>query len=90
MAENTSEKLHDISIVGRKKLTLTGVEDVRSYDERRIALKTKLGGVVISGSGLKLERLDTAGGGAEIEGLVTALEYTESGAGKGFFGKLFR
>ena len=90
MAENTAEKLHDISIVCRKKLALTGVEDVRSYDESRITLKTKLGGLVISGSGLKLGRLDTAGGGAEIEGLVTALEYTESGAEKGFFRKLFR
>ena len=90
MADNTAEKLHDVSIVCRKKLTLSGVEDVRSYDDARIVLKTKLGGLVISGSGLKLGRLDTASGGAEIEGLVSALEYTDAGAEKGFFRKLFR
>lgn len=90
MADITTEKSHDLSIVRRKKLTLTGVEDVRSYDDNRIALVTALGGLVIAGSGLKLGRLDTASGVAEIEGLVKALEYTDSGAEKGFFKKLFR
>ena len=71
-------------------MTLTGVADVVSYDDSRIALKTALGGLVIAGSGLKLGRLDTASGNAEIEGLIKALEYTDSGAEKGFFKKLFR
>ena len=90
MADMTSEKSHDLSIVCRKKLTLTGVEDVRSYDDNRIVLVTSLGGLVIAGSGMKLCRLDTASGTAEIEGLVKALEYTDSGVEKGFFKKLFR
>ena len=90
MADTTSEKSHDLSIVCRKKLTLTGVEDVRSYDDDRIVLVTSLGGLVIAGRGMKLGRLDTASGIAEIEGLVKALEYTDGGAEKGLFKKLFR
>lgn len=90
MAEATSGKQHDLTIVCRKKLTLTGVEDVRSYDDDRIVLATSLGGLIIAGSGMKLGRLDTVSGVAEIEGLVKALEYTDSGAEKGFFKKLFR
>ncbi|MBO4934607.1 MAG: sporulation protein YabP [Clostridia bacterium] len=90
MAENTADRRHDVSVVGRKKVTLTGVEDVVSYDDGRIALKTSLGGLVIAGSGLKLGRLDTSGGGAEIEGTVRALEYTDGVGEKGFFRKIFR
>ena len=90
MAEYTAEKQHDVSILCRKRMTLTGVADVVSYDDGRIALKTALGGLVIDGSGLKLGRLDTASGNAEIEGLIKSLEYTDSGAEKGFFKKLFR
>ncbi|MBO4584064.1 MAG: sporulation protein YabP [Clostridia bacterium] len=90
MAEKTVEKKHDLTIVCRKKLTLTGVEDVRSYDDNRIVMLTALGGLVVAGSGLKLVGLDTASGNAEIEGVVKALEYTESGAEKGFFKRLFR
>lgn len=90
MAENISEKSHDLSIVRRKRMTLTGVEDVVSYDEGRMVLKTALGGLVIAGSGLKLGRLDTSNGAAEVEGLIKALEYTDAVAEKGFFKKLFR
>lgn len=90
MTGNTAEKTHDIAIAGRKRMTLTGVEDVVSYDDCRVVMKTALGGLVVAGSGLKLGRLDTASGCAEIEGSVKALEYTDSGAEKGFFKKLFR
>lgn len=90
MAETASERSHDVSIISRKKLTLTGVEDVRSYDDDRVVLVTSLGGLIVAGSGLKLGRLDTQSGVAEIEGLIKALEYTDSGAEKGFFKKLFR
>ena len=90
MTVNTAEKTHDITIAGRKRMTLTGVEDVRSYDDCRVVLKTSLGGLVVTGSGMKLGRLDTASGSAEIEGLIKAIEYTDSGAEKGFFKKLFR
>lgn len=90
MAESITEKSHDLSIVRRKKMTLTGVEDVVSYDDSRMVMKTALGGLVIAGAGLKLGRLDTSSGEAEVEGLIKMLEYTDAGTEKGFFKKLFR
>lgn len=90
MTGNTADKTHDITVTGRKRMTLTGVEDVVSCDDRRVELKTALGGLVVTGSGMRLGRLDTASGSAELEGLIKAVEYAGSGAEKGFFKKLFR
>ena len=90
MTEKTAEKAHDVIMTSRKKLSMTGIGDVRSYTETRIVLVTALGGLVVCGTDMRLERLDVAGGVAEISGSVRSLEYTEGGAEKGFFKRLLR
>lgn len=90
MTDNAAVKSHDVSLFSRKRMTLTGVCDVKSYDDGRIVLATSMGGMVIIGSGLKINKVNTENGDADIEGTVKSLEYTESGAEKGFFRKLLR
>ena len=88
--EDNISKAHSVSLDNRERMWLTGVSQVVSYDECRIILVTVKGGLVIGGSHLKISKVDTKSGDAEIEGKIAALEYSENLQEKGFFRKLFR
>ena len=45
---------HNVIVEDRKKLTLTGIKDVVSFDEETIVLEASLGRLVIKGSGLHI------------------------------------
>lgn len=75
MAEE--QLMHKMTLLGRKKLTMTGVEEVVSFDETAVVLKTSLGNLVIQGTGLQLKELSPQGGQMAVEGTVTALSYEE-------------
>ena len=90
MNESLVNNPHNIEIEDRSKMKLSGVSDVRSYDQRRIILMTTRGGLVIGGNELKITKVNTESGEADVEGKICALEYSENLAEKGLFRKLFR
>ena len=82
---------HALTLVDRKKLSLTGVEDVDCFNEQLVVLRTALGTLTVAGAGLNLSRLSLEDGRAEIDGEVDALEYSGVKAKKaGLLGRLFR
>ena len=58
----------NIILENRKKLILTGVEEVISFDDEKILLNTKLGFLTIKGSELKMNKLDVQNGDVIIVG----------------------
>ena len=66
---------HRIVLDDREQLTVSGVEEVESFDESSIRLTTHRGGLEIQGEGLHIEKLSLDGGDLNVEGLVTALIY---------------
>ena len=88
---NISEPVHNVIMEGREKLTVSGVEDVDSFDEARISMTTAKGGLTIYGQGLHIEKLSLDTGEVIVEGTIDRLEYAddlpETG---GFFRRLFR
>lgn len=68
---------HGLRLDERKKLTMTGVLEVVSFEEDGVVLKTALGSLMIHGHGLKLKTLSPEGGQVEVSGTVTALIYEE-------------
>ncbi len=62
----------------RSSLSITGVNDVRSFDEERIRLVTTLGNLTVTGSGLHMSRLSVETGEAQIEGKISSLIYSNS------------
>lgn len=90
MTEQKVNKPHSVSLENRERMRLTGVSDVRSYDSGRIVLMTTLGGLVIGGRELKILKMNTESGDADVEGKIAALEYSDTLTEKGFFKKLFR
>ena len=72
------EKLpHQLSLADRKKLTMTGVMEVVSFDDTAVVLETSLGTLVVQGQGLQLKTLSVDGGQVAVEGYVSALLYEE-------------
>ncbi len=88
--EENIRKSHNMIVEDRKKFTLTGVNDVLSFDENTIMLQTALGKLAIKGESLKLGQFDTQKGDISGTGKIYALVYTADDVGGGFFSRLFK
>lgn len=68
---------HKLSLDERKKLTLTGVNEVVRFDDSAVALSTVLGELTVYGQQLQLKNLSLEGGQVAVEGQIAALIYEE-------------
>ena len=81
---------HRLELVGRERLTVSGVEDVERFDETGIVMSTSAGTLVVTGEDLHLGKLSLDGGELHVEGRVDSVTYEDDGAGRGgFFSRLF-
>jgi sporulation protein YabP len=91
---NDSGKAHDIKMINRKKMDITGVINVESFDNEEFLLETELGFLAIRGQNLHMKNLNVENGLVSIEGLVIEMVYVDHSSGgdkaKGFFSKLFK
>lgn len=82
---------HNCILEDRKKLSVSGVNDVGSFDESVIVAKTDYGELTINGEKLHITKLSLEIGELAIEGTINSLQYSDvvekSG---GFFTKVFR
>lgn len=74
---------HHIVLDGRTSLSVSGVEEVESFDETTIVMNTVKGTLVVRGEGLHIEKLSLDGGDLKVEGTVDALTYENDGREKG-------
>jgi len=70
------ENKSSLSLENRKKLTLTGIVEVISFDDQKISLNTKLGNLSIKGEGLKMNKLDVQNGDVIITGTILSMIYS--------------
>ena len=77
MADERIALPHKLTLSERKKLTMTGVTEVVSFEEDAVVLKTALGTLVIQGRELQLKTLSLEGGQVDVEGTISALVYEE-------------
>ena len=82
---------HNIVMEGRKKLMITGVTEVDSFDPSTIALFTEMGELTIKGKELHISQLSVDSGEVNVSGQIIALVYNDDTArNTGFFSKLFK
>ena len=91
MERNTAEKQalpHGISLQDRKKLSVSGVNDVVNFDENQIIAATGWGTLLVRGSGLHVDQLSLETGDLQLSGHIDTMEYTESEGG--FLRRIFQ
>lgn len=86
------EHPHRLTMTGREKLTVTGVEDVESFEEDKIIAYTTEGIMTVRGAEFRIERLSVEDGELEIEGDIDCIEYAEGHKADkgGFFSRIFK
>ena len=85
------EMLHKLVMTGREKLTVTGVEDVDSFDETTIVAYTDYGELTVSGTELHICVLNIEHGELTVEGNISGLNYlNQQPKSSGFFSRMFR
>ena len=78
-----AEAAHHILLEGREQLTVSGVEEVESFDENTIVMSTVKGTLVVRGEDLHIEKLSLDGGDMKVEGSVDSLTYEDDRRGRG-------
>lgn len=82
---------HSIIMEDRKKLSVSGVTDIDSFDEQTIIAATDLGELTIRGWNLHITRLNLEQTELLVDGEISSLTYTDTRPqAKGFFAKVLR
>ncbi len=89
---STGNLIQNIVLENRKKLNVSGVKDVLSFDDQVVIVETELGLLTIKGENLKINKLSIDTSEVIVEGLVNSLAYSEqhSKAESGLFSKIFK
>lgn len=80
---------HQLILQDRSKLELSGVIEVDCFDDNQVRCRTSLGELTVSGSDLRVFRLDVDGTTLSVEGRIESLIYTDVKRG-GLLDRLFR
>ena len=83
-------RAHAVVLNDRKRLSITGVEDVDCFNEQIVVLQTPLGTLTVTGAGLNVSQLNVEDGRVSVAGEVDALEYTGGKKKGGALSRLFR
>ena len=90
MDEN-SAVYQNVIIEGRKKLNISGVRDVISFDDETILLDTALGKMTVKGEEIHISNFNTETGDLSAEGQIHAVVYMSDGKSSGgFISRIFR
>ena len=82
---------HHVIMEDRKKLSVSGVQDVDSFDESTVVLYTNMGKMTVRGVNLHVNAFDVAGGDFSMEGDILGLDYSDEKKEKqSFLTRLFR
>ena len=89
-----NENMHNLILENRKKLSVSGIEEVESFNEEEIILRTCEDGVlVIKGVDLHINKLSVDTGDGNSAGEVSAMDYIDrspKSKGSGLLSRLLR
>ena len=91
---NINKRAHKVTMNNRRSCSLTGVNDVLSFDENEIILETEQGMLMIRGMELHVNRLTLDKGEVDVDGRIDSFTYSEqagtNGKGESLLARLFR
>jgi len=82
----------NVIVENRNKVTITGVEQVESFNENIIILMTVKGGMTIKGEGLNVGKLNLDDGNVKIDGIINGIFYNDKDSSQkgNLIGKIFK
>lgn len=84
---------HNVILEDRRRLTVSGVSDVDSFDEQTVIVFTQMGELTVKGEDLHINRLSLEMGELAVEGDIVSLSYTDRAQKpqqSSFWGRVFR
>ena len=94
MEEKLNARPHKLELLNREKGSVTGIQDVVSFDENQMILDTDMGLLTIKGKDLHVSRLTLEKGEIDIEGQADSLVYSSSESfkktGQSLLSRLFK
>ena len=69
--------MQNVILENRKKLTLTGIKDVLSFDDEIVIVESELGLLNIKGADLRVNKISVETGDVIVEGTIRAIEYSD-------------
>lgn len=85
---NPTVRRHDLIMESRRKLTLTGIIDVASFDDETIVAQSECGELTVRGRELKITGLSVESGDMTIEGEVNSLSYSGGADRRSFLSRM--
>lgn len=86
--------LQNIYLENREKISISGVLDVYSFDDKIIIIETELGLLTLKGDNLKITKLSLDTSDFIVEGLINNLSYSNNEPGSkntnGILSKIFK
>ena len=90
---NTMNIIQNLILENRGKLSISGVNDVLSFDDQVVIVETELGLLTIKGQNLKINKLSIDTSEVVVEGDVYSMNYSEKDMdkkGASLLGKIFK
>lgn len=73
----SSNIMQNLVLENREKISISGVNDVLSFDDQIVILETSLGLLTIKGENLRINKLSLDSEEVIIEGEINTLSYSE-------------
>ncbi len=90
MSEEKNGVAHNLIVQQRKKINMSGVREVKIFDEESVTLDTVEGILTVKGEELVIDSFSATSGELFMQGQIYALVYSGDGGGKGFIKKLLK
>lgn len=91
--EIVSYGTHELKLLDRREIALTGIKKITSFDSEEFLLESNMGIILIKGSNLEIMKLDTHDGNVKIKGKINSFSYLdnkEKGKEESIISKLFK
>lgn len=78
MDEKTGTRPHKLILHDRSSGSITGIQDVVSFDENQVVLDTDMGLLTIKGKDMHVSRLTLEKGEVDVDGIIDSLVYSSN------------
>ena len=92
-AVSKTDVIQNIIMENRKKISISGIEDIESFNEQQIVLYSSCGVIIIEGNSMHISKLSVENGERFITGNIDSVVYHDNYGKKektSFFARLLR